>query len=132
MDGLLRIGQLAAAAGVSTRTIDFYTGLGLLSAVERSDAGYRLYPASAVDVIATIQQLEAHGVGLDRIAGAFSAPVADVAEVVQRLDSDLDSLRSAVEAAGPQARVLLAVLGGHADSLIRAAIDLATSKTAAV
>jgi hypothetical protein len=43
LDGLIRIGELARAAGVSTRTVDYYTGLGLLEPAARTDAGYRLY-----------------------------------------------------------------------------------------
>jgi DNA-binding transcriptional MerR regulator len=35
------VGELAAAAGVTVRTLHHYDRLGLLAPVERSDAGYR-------------------------------------------------------------------------------------------
>jgi MerR family copper efflux transcriptional regulator len=35
---LLRIGEVAAQAGVSPRTVDFYTSLGLLTPAARTEA----------------------------------------------------------------------------------------------
>ena len=131
---LLRIGELADHAGVTTRTVDFYTGLGLLTPAARTASGYRLYPADAVEAIATIRNLEQHGLGLDEIAaalrddgttGGVTDRAADLAGLLGRLDADLAALRTAVEAAGPDAPALLAVLGARAHALIAAAIELA-------
>lgn len=44
----LRIGQLAKRLGTTTKTLRFYEQIGLLSAAERTAAGYRLYHESAV------------------------------------------------------------------------------------
>jgi MerR family transcriptional regulator, thiopeptide resistance regulator len=39
----LRIGEVAAATGVTVRTLRHYDALGLLVPAGRTDAGYRLY-----------------------------------------------------------------------------------------
>lgn len=56
--GLLKIGQLAKLTGVLPSTINFYTNVGLLRAAERSQGGYRLYAASAVQRVKMIQRLQ--------------------------------------------------------------------------
>ena len=66
-EGLLRIGELASRADVSRRTVDFYTGLGLL-APTRSGGNYRLYQPTDVRRIAAIRRLEAQGIRLEEIA----------------------------------------------------------------
>lgn len=45
----MRIGQLAAALGTTTKTLRFYERIGLLQPPVRSDAGYRLYDRAAMD-----------------------------------------------------------------------------------
>lgn len=43
MNKRMTIGELAKLAGVSTKTIRFYSNEGLLPSSNRSQAGYRLY-----------------------------------------------------------------------------------------
>ena len=45
---MLKISELAAHTGLSAHTIRFYEKLGLISASERSDAGYRFYNESDI------------------------------------------------------------------------------------
>ena len=52
----MRIGDIARAAGVSTRALRYYEEQGLLTS-ERSPTGQRVYPASAVERVRLIQQL---------------------------------------------------------------------------
>ncbi|WNV82255.1 MerR family transcriptional regulator [Umezawaea sp. Da 62-37] len=56
----MRIGELAAKAGVSVRALRYYEEQGLLAA-ERSASGQRHYPDSGVDQVMLIQQLYAAG-----------------------------------------------------------------------
>lgn len=56
----MRIGELAAATGVSVRALRYYEEQDLLSA-DRSPSGQRHYPAAAVDRVRLIQQLYAAG-----------------------------------------------------------------------
>lgn len=90
MRTLLRIGELATHAGVSPRTIDYYTQLGLIDPVQRSDGGHRLYDPATADTINTIKQLEAHGIGLNAIADALHTT--DDANDSQRLTATLTNL----------------------------------------
>ena len=57
---MLRIGEVAARAGVSVRALRYYEEQGLLDA-ERTASGQRRYPESAVDRVHFVQQLYAAG-----------------------------------------------------------------------
>lgn len=125
MPDLMRIGELAAAAGVSNRTVDFYTNLGLLQPAERTAGGFRLYDPSSVELIATIRQLEASGMALDEIAKDLSgASAADFAEVMNRLNQDLEALRGLAEAAGSNVHGIVTTLAARAHHLITTATEL--------
>lgn len=68
---LYRIGELSKLAGVSSRTIDYYTGLGLLTPAKRSNGNYRLYNIETLDRIRRIEQLKAQKYTLDEIRRHF-------------------------------------------------------------
>ncbi|MBF4630921.1 MerR family transcriptional regulator [Clavibacter michiganensis subsp. phaseoli] len=57
---MLRIGDVAGRAGVSTRALRYYEEQGLLPA-ERTTSGQRVYPEAAVERVQLIQQLFAAG-----------------------------------------------------------------------
>ncbi len=58
----MRIGEVAALAGVSVRALRYYEEQGLL-VPERSVSGQRQYPHEAVDRVKFIQNLYAAGLG---------------------------------------------------------------------
>ena len=58
----MRIGEVAAAAGVSTRALRYYEEQGLLSSA-RSTTGQRLYDDDAVARVRWIQNLYSAGLG---------------------------------------------------------------------
>lgn len=60
METCMRVGEVAAAAGVSTRALRYYEQHGLLAA-ERTASGQRRYSADAVDRVRWIQELFAAG-----------------------------------------------------------------------
>lgn len=64
---LYRIGELADLAGVSPRTIDYYTQVGLLQACGRSDGNYRLYDAQALERLKVIRAYREQGLHLAAI-----------------------------------------------------------------
>lgn len=128
MPDLMRIGELAAAAGVSNRTVDFYTNLGLLRPAERTSGGFRLYDPSSVELIATIRRLEASGMALDDIAKDLAgAGTADFTEVMSRLGHDLEALRGMAEAAGSNVHGIVTTLAARAHHLITTATELLNS-----
>jgi MerR family transcriptional regulator, copper efflux regulator len=123
-EALLKIGELAARAGVSIRTVDYYTSLGLLAPAQRTASNYRLYRAADVDRIHLVQQLEVHGVPLDQIATAFTAKGADAAEALGRIDEDLRMLQTAAEGASPEMQGLLAAIAARVHALITVALQI--------
>jgi MerR family transcriptional regulator, copper efflux regulator len=127
MSRLLRIGELANLAGVSTRTVDFYTGLGLIEPVERTAGNFRLYGADCADRIAAIRALEANGVSLSDMAGALVTGTDDLPGRLTQLQVDLDTLQEAAAHTGPAAHQLLLALTARLQSLITTAIEVTAS-----
>jgi MerR family copper efflux transcriptional regulator len=70
---LYRIGELSALAGVSPRTVDYYTGLGLLAPAKRSSGNYRLYDNETLTRIRRIEQLKAQKFSLEEIRAQFTS-----------------------------------------------------------
>jgi len=64
----MRIGEVAAAAGVSTRALRYYEEQGLLSSV-RSPSGQRHYAEGAVERVRWIQALYSAGLGSKAVLG---------------------------------------------------------------
>lgn len=64
---LLRVGELAKAAGKTVRTIHLYEELGLLRPTMRTDGGFRLYHPDALARIAWVCKLQATGFKLSEI-----------------------------------------------------------------
>ena len=54
---LLKINEVAAETGLTTRTIRYYEEVGLLEPAARSDGDYRLYDASDLDRLLFIRSL---------------------------------------------------------------------------
>ncbi|WP_258725653.1 MerR family transcriptional regulator [Cellulomonas sp. NS3] len=64
----MRIGEVAARAGVSVRALRYYEEQGLLAS-ERSAGGQRHYAPEAVDRVRFIQHLYAAGLGSKAVLG---------------------------------------------------------------
>jgi MerR family copper efflux transcriptional regulator len=142
-ENLLRIGEIAARADVSRRTVDFYTGLGLLIPVRRSGGNFRLYQARDVQRIAAIRRLEAQGIRLDEITHLLAAsamedhtrcadrpegpcpadPVA-LEGYLTSLDAQVQALRDLTGVVDDQTRGVLATLVARAQVLIATALVL--------
>jgi len=121
----MRIGELASAAGVSNRTIDFYTNQGLITPTERTPGGYRLYDPTTVDLIASIRRLEASGMALDDVRRELSTAAATgLPEAVARLNRDLETLRALADTADADAQPMAVTLTIRAHNLITAAMEL--------
>lgn len=63
----MRIGELADAAGTTTKTLRFYEDQGLLPPAERTSSGYRDYRPEAVTRIDFIHRGQAAGLTLAQI-----------------------------------------------------------------
>src|SRR5215475_3001171 len=61
---MLTIGQLARAAGSTTKTIRYYEEVGVLPPAPRNGAGYRQYSSADVDRLLFIRRARALGLSL--------------------------------------------------------------------
>ena len=68
---MLRIGEIAARAGVTVRTLRHYDEIGLLKSTARNDAGYRLYSPADLERLTGIVALRATGLSLAEIRAAL-------------------------------------------------------------
>ncbi|WP_308221913.1 MerR family transcriptional regulator [Lysinibacillus sp. BPa_S21] len=62
----LKIGELAEKTGITKRTIDYYTNIGLLEA-ERSASNYRYYAPAMIERLHFIEQRKQQGLSLINI-----------------------------------------------------------------
>jgi DNA-binding transcriptional MerR regulator len=94
--GLLTIGELARATGLTVRTIRYWSDEGALPPVTRSAGGYRLYDAASVARLELIRTLRELGLGLDDVRRVLAGErtVAEVATAhVVALDAQIRSLK---------------------------------------
>lgn len=66
---LVKIGDLARLAQVTTRTVRFYEDLGLIHPVSRSTGGFRMYRREQSDRLRSLLALKEAGFSLDDIRG---------------------------------------------------------------
>ncbi|QPP05891.1 MerR family transcriptional regulator [Streptomyces bathyalis] len=92
----LTIGQLAERTDVSVRTIRYWSDVGVLTPLRRSEGGYRLYGAEAVARLELIRTLRELGLSLDEVSRVVrsEATVAEVAAThVAALDARIRALK---------------------------------------
>ena len=109
----LRVGEVAAAAGVHVETLRYYERRGLLARPDRSPGGHRLYPVESVTQLRVIKTAQRLGFTLAEIsdlvetgkhrhrgrdAGLQARAVAKLAEVDQRI-ADLTVIRDTLQQA---------------------------------
>jgi DNA-binding transcriptional MerR regulator len=87
----LKIGELAARAGLTVRTLHHYDEIGLLGATERSDSGHRLYGNSDILRLYRIMALARLGIPLAEVAAALDAGGAELHAVIARQRAVLDA-----------------------------------------
>ena len=93
----MRIGELAEAAGTTTKTLRFYEDQGLLPAAQRTPAGYRDYAPDALGRLDFIHRGQAAGLTLAQIRQILgirdsgTSPCRHVSDLLDRRLSDLDS-----------------------------------------
>ena len=63
----MRIGELAEKTGVTTKTIRYYEGIGVVPEPERMANGYRLYDQADVDRLQFVRDAQAAGLSLVEI-----------------------------------------------------------------
>ncbi|OUD03875.1 heavy metal-responsive transcriptional regulator [Streptomyces swartbergensis] len=92
----MRIGEVAAASGLTTKTIRFYEQAGLLSAPPRTADGYRDYPGQTVKRLAFIRDAQGAGLTLAEIRSVLAlrdagfSPCTHVTALINRHLADID------------------------------------------
>lgn len=92
----MRIGEAAAAAGMTPKALRFYEDRGLLPAPERSANGYRNYSQETLARLEFIRRGQAAGLTLDQIKGILKlretgeSPCSHVRNLLARELQDLD------------------------------------------
>jgi DNA-binding transcriptional MerR regulator len=121
-----RIGEVAAATGLTVRTLHHYDEIGLLAPSGRSDAGYRLYADDDVRRLYRIVAFRRLGFALGEIGALLDGEGADPRAVVRAQLERLDAEAATREALrGRLARLLDALDGanGAAADLFLEAIE---------
>jgi DNA-binding transcriptional MerR regulator len=86
----MRISEIAALVGVSTRTVRYYHRLGLLPEPPRRANGYREYGLRDAVDLARVRRLAGLGVPLERVRAVLeSERDRDLREALRDLDADL-------------------------------------------
>lgn len=109
----MRIGELAALAGVTTRTVRHYHRIGLLPEPARRANGYRVYTLRDAVELARVRRLTELGLSLDEVRDVLADDAGrELHEILAELDADLARQEAAIR----QRRVRLAELLRHAES----------------
>ena len=124
----MKIGEVAAAAGVTIDTIRFYERRGVLPEPNRRPSGYRDYPPEVVERIRLARKLQSVGLTLDEIIDALRAHDSGGAsceserwrldsalERVERRIKELQAVRRSIRQAQSRCRVGNCVLRGTLD-----------------
>jgi len=130
-----KVGELAAATGLTVRTLHHYEQIGLLTASRRSTGGHRLYSADDVERLYRICLLRRLGFPLAEIATTLDDPAWNLRAALGRHLASLDAqlragqvLRQRVAGllAGAPEHELLGVLEGMAmlDTAVRQGISV--------
>ncbi|OAH10201.1 helix-turn-helix domain-containing protein [Streptomyces jeddahensis] len=94
-DGMWSIGELAERAGVTVKTVRFYSDRGLLPEAARSAGGHRRYGPEAIDRLRLIRSLRSLGL-----------PVTDIDRALDRQDALEDAIAGQLKELGSQLAAL--------------------------
>ncbi|HEY3501628.1 MAG TPA: MerR family transcriptional regulator [Actinocatenispora sp.] len=115
----MRIGELAALVGVSTRTVRHYHHQGLLDEPPRLTNGYREYRLRDAVVLARIRRLSELGLSLDEVRDVLADDRGrELREVLTELDADLAQQQEAIGVRRARLAALLAEAEPHPDAVV--------------
>lgn len=134
---LYRVGELAKLTETSPRTIDYYTQLGLIHPIKRTDNHYRYYNDETIARLKRIELLKKEKYSLDEIKSSLDrldrvSSEEDVADKLTSLQLHMQQLEKEAKELGPlidqlkpnQAKQLFKVLTPHGAACIEALMIL--------
>ncbi|MFG2235155.1 MerR family transcriptional regulator [Streptomyces sp. NPDC048723] len=114
----MRIGEIAAVVGVTTRAIRHYHHVGLLPEPERRPNGYRAYSLRDAVLLARVRRLTELGLSLDEVRDVLADDAGrELADVLAELDADLARQEAEIQERRRRLAVLLAAGPGEAEPL---------------
>jgi DNA-binding transcriptional MerR regulator len=115
----MRIGEIAALVGVSTRTVRHYHRLGLLPEPVRLSNGYRDYRLRDAVVLSRVRRLAELGLSLDEVREVLADDRdRELRDVLVELDADLARQQEAIGARRTRLASLLSDPELHPDSAV--------------
>jgi MerR family transcriptional regulator, copper efflux regulator len=117
-----RIGELAKMLGISKRTIDYYTQLGLLNP-ERTISNYRLYGEEALRTLKLIEQYKKINIPLEEIKTLICGKNSDktnmneflmekhveqISEIMHQLDMEIKEIKPILDGLNKKQKELVA------------------------
>src|SRR5262245_40845849 len=113
-----KIGELAAATGLTVRTLHYYEEIGLLPRAARSGGGHRVYGDEHVERLYRILVLRRLGLSLDDVAEALGDREWDLRAAMTKHLRELDARADAmIRLRGRLAQVLASDLGSAPGAL---------------
>ncbi|HZM75725.1 MAG TPA: MerR family transcriptional regulator [Candidatus Limnocylindrales bacterium] len=122
----ITIGQLAAYAGVTIKTVRHYHERGLLAEPRRDASGYRRYTAEHAIELVKIRTLAEAGVPLARIRELLAADPDHFAAAIAEIDHDLQRRGEQIRRARERIAQLRAGDGLYVSQEVAAYLDLLT------
>src|SRR5688572_10946390 len=120
-----KIGELAAATGLTIRTLHYYEEIGLLPAPARTNAGHRIYGDAHAERLARISLLRRLGLSLDQVAHVLGDRDWDVRTAMENHLRELDTKMEAMtRVRGQIARVLASPERPITNDLLRIVEDM--------
>ncbi|WP_404960362.1 MerR family transcriptional regulator [Streptomyces sp. 147326] len=121
----MRIGEIAAVVGVTTRAIRHYHHVGLLPEPERRPNGYRAYSVRDAVLLARVRRLTELGLSLDEVRDVLADDAGrELADVLGELDADLARQEAEIVERRRRLAVLLAAGPGEGEPLSPALAEL--------
>ncbi|MET9598961.1 MerR family transcriptional regulator [Streptomyces sp. NPDC006459] len=121
----MRIGEIAAVVGLTTRAIRHYHHVGLLPEPERRPNGYRAYSLRDAVLLARVRRLTELGLSLDEVRDVLAYDAGrELADVLTELDADLARQEAEIRERRRRLAVLLAAGPGEAEPLSPALAEL--------
>ncbi|MQS09544.1 MerR family transcriptional regulator [Streptomyces alkaliphilus] len=115
----MRIGEIAALVGVSTRTVRHYHRMGLLPEPPRRGNGYREYRLRDAVTLARVRRLAELGLSLEEVRNTLAADRGrSLREVLSELDADLARQQAELTARRRRLAALLEEADPHPDSVV--------------
>lgn len=114
----MRIGELAAATGASTRSLRYYEQQDLIKA-ERSPSGQRLFAESTVERVRLIRQLLTAGLGTETIREVLPCvndPSSRTPWLAERLSTELERIDDQIGCLKVTRKTLAAVIAQYRTS----------------